>query len=115
MKLHRTARARTSIEPPPGYYTPQATPPDDAQRGLVLDWAVTQRIADGWRVESRSWAQAVLVRGQPVNHVLHAFLTVFTCFLWAPVWLVLTLVNKVERAVLTVDAQGHIVTVVAPT
>ncbi|MFD6532857.1 hypothetical protein [Streptomyces sp. NPDC060184] len=113
MKPHRTPRARTSIEPPPGYYTPHATPPDDTQRSLILDWAVTQRIADGWRVESRSGAQAVLVRGQPVNHVLHAFLTVFTCFLWGPVWLVLALVNKVERAVLTVDAQGHVVTVVA--
>ncbi|MFD6423560.1 hypothetical protein [Streptomyces sp. NPDC060198] len=114
MKLHRTPRARTSIEPPPGYYTPQATPPDDTQRSLILDWAVTQRIADGWRVESRSAAQAVLVHGQPANHVLHALLTMFTCFLWGPVWLVLTLVNRVERAVLTVDAQGHVVTVTAP-
>lgn len=111
MKPHRRPRARTSIEPPPGYYTAQATPPDNTQRSLILDWAVTQRIADGWRVESRSGAQAVLVRGQPVNHVLHAFLTVFTCFLWGSVWLVLALSNTVERVVLTVDAQGHIITV----
>ncbi len=53
----------------------------------------------------------MLVRGQPVNHVLHAFLTVFTCFVWGGVWAVLALTNGVERVVLTVDAQGQVVTV----
>lgn len=85
--------------------------PDAAQRSLILDWVVSQRVAAGWRVESRSGSQAVLVRGQPVDHVLHAFLTVFSCGVWGGVWAVLALTNKVERVVLTVDAQGQVVTV----
>ncbi|MGW3624734.1 hypothetical protein [Streptomyces sp. NPDC000880] len=88
--------------------------PDEAQRRLILDWAVSQRIASGWRVESRSETQAVLVRGQPVNHVLHAVLSLVTCFLWAIVWVIRMATNRVERVALTVDAQGHVVAVHAP-
>lgn len=65
-------------------------------------------------VESRSETQAVLVRGEPVNHVLHAILSLVTCFLWAMVWVARIVTNKVERVALTVDAQGHVVAVHAP-
>ncbi|MGW0789572.1 hypothetical protein ACWD04_15255 [Streptomyces sp. NPDC002911] len=75
---------------------------------------VGRRVAAGWRVESRSGSQAVLVRGQPVDHVLHAFLTVFSCCMRGAVWAVLALTNKVERVVITVDAQGQVVTVGGP-
>ncbi|MEU0132534.1 hypothetical protein ABZ172_00605 [Streptomyces sp. NPDC006296] len=111
MKRRGARRAEASLEPPPGYYGVGGAVPDGRQRGLTLDWAVSRRIATGWRVESRSRNQAVLVRGQPVNHVLHAVLTAFTCCLWAPVWAVLALTNEVERVVLTVDAQGQVVAV----
>ncbi|TXS24486.1 hypothetical protein [Streptomyces sp. gb1(2016)] len=107
-------RHEASLEPPPGYYGASTGTPDATQRGLILDWVVSRRVAAGWRVESRSGSQAVLVRGQPVNHVLHAFLTVFTCLVWGGVWAVLALTNDVERVVLTVDAQGQVVTVGAP-
>lgn len=46
--------------------------------------------------------------------MLHAVLTVFSCFLWGVVWLVLGLTNKVERIALTVDAMGDIVAVNGP-
>ncbi|MFJ8224247.1 hypothetical protein [Streptomyces griseus] len=114
MKRRRTVRDSASIEPPPGYYVAGGGSPDPAQRALILDWIVSRRIASGWRVESRSESQVVLVRGQPVNHVLHAFLTVFSCLVWGIVWAVLALVNRVERVALTVDAQGRVVTVGAP-
>ncbi|MFJ7527686.1 hypothetical protein ACIQ1S_22475 [Streptomyces griseus] len=114
MKRRRTVRDSASIEPPPGYYVAGGGAPDPAQRALILDWIVSRRIASGWRVESRSESQVVLVRGQPVNHVLHAFLTVFSCLVWGIVWAVLALVNRVERVALTVDAQGRVVTVGAP-
>ncbi len=117
MKRRRTVRESVSIEPPPGYYLPGEAgrePPDATQRALILDWVVSRRIASGWRVESRSGSQVVLVRGQPVNHVLHAFLTVFSCLVWGAVWAGLSLVNRVEREALTVDAQGRVVTVSAP-
>ncbi|MFI6118832.1 hypothetical protein ACIBCU_03025 [Streptomyces sp. NPDC051064] len=114
MKRRGAHRHEASLEPPPGYYGAGAGTPDDTQRGLILDWVVSRRVAAGWRVESRSGSQAVLVRGQPVNHVLHAFLTVFSCCLWGVVWGALAVTNKVERVVLTVDAQGQVVTVGAP-
>ncbi|GAB2922888.1 hypothetical protein [Streptomyces sp. NPDC059173] len=117
MKRRRSVRESASIEPPPGYYLAGDAgrePPGAAQRALILDWVVSRRIAGGWRVESRSGSQVVLVRGQPVNHVLHAFLTVFSCLVWGVVWAGLALVNRVEREALTVDAQGRVVTVRAP-
>ncbi|WP_329211505.1 hypothetical protein OG257_26770 [Streptomyces sp. NBC_00683] len=114
MKLRGARRGEASLEPPPGYYGAGGAAPDVIQRGLILDWVVSRRIAGGWRVESRSGTQAVLVRGQPVNHVLHAFLTVFSCFVWGAVWVAVALTNKVERVALTVDAQGHVVSVGGP-
>ncbi|MFH9198827.1 hypothetical protein ACH4KO_22305 [Streptomyces anulatus] len=114
MRRRRAVRESASIEPPPGYYVAGGGPPDAAQRALILDWIVSRRIASGWRVESRSASQVVLVRGQPVNHVLHAFLTVFSCLVWGIVWAVVALVNRVERVALTVDAQGRVVAVSAP-
>ncbi|MGW4358596.1 hypothetical protein ACWEKU_07525 [Streptomyces californicus] len=114
MKRPRTVHESVTIEPPPGYYTAGGDPPDTAQRTLILDWIVSRRIAGGWRVESRSGSQVVLVRGHPVNHVLHAFLTVFSCCAWGVVWAVVAVVNRVERQALTVDAQGRVVTVSAP-
>lgn len=114
MKRRRTVRESASIEPPPGYYVAGGGPPDATQRALILDWIVSRRIASGWRVESRSESQVVLVRGQPVNHVLHAFLTVFSCLAWGVVWAGVALVNRVERVALTVDAQGRVVAVGAP-
>jgi len=114
VKRRGAHRREVSLEPPPGYYGVGGVAADATQRGLVLDWVVGRRVAAGWRVESRSGSQAVLVRGQPVNHVLHAFLTVFSCCLWGVAWAVLALTNRVERVVITVDAQGHVVTVGGP-
>ncbi|WP_328890166.1 hypothetical protein [Streptomyces sp. NBC_00316] len=114
MKPHDEPQGWGALQPPPGYYSADGRPPDAMQRGLILDWAVNQRIANGWRVESRAETQVVMVRGQPLNHVLHALLMVFSCFLWGVVWAVLAVTNKVERVALTVDAQGNIVSVNAP-
>ncbi|WP_031090153.1 hypothetical protein [Streptomyces sp. NRRL WC-3549] len=114
MWLRGASRVEVSLEPPPGYYGAAGPEPDAVRRGLILDWVVSRRIAAGWRVESRSGSQAVLVRGQPVNHVLHAFLAAFSCGVWGVVWAVLALTNKVERIALTVDSQGQVLTVTAP-
>ncbi|MBO0913966.1 hypothetical protein [Streptomyces laculatispora] len=114
MKPRRESHGWSALQPPPGYYSADGRPPDAMQRALILDWAVSQRIASGWRVESRSATQVVMVRGRPLNHVLHAVLTVFSCFMWGVVWLVLGVTNKVERIALTADAMGDIVSVNGP-
>lgn len=109
-------------EPPAGYFprpaplTPgeEPQPVSEERRQLALDWAVNQRISSGWRVESRSETQAVMVRGVPTNHTLHLILTLVTCLLWGIVWAILSATNRVERVALTVDAQGSVLTVNAP-
>ncbi|MFF4447751.1 hypothetical protein [Streptomyces sp. NPDC001502] len=102
-------------DPPPElFYAPPGEPLDDARRTAVLDWTVNQYVALGWRVESRSPTQAVLVRGGNVNHLLHAILTIFTCLLWGVVWIVLALGNRTERVALTVDRTGQVQTVHGP-
>ncbi|MER6203748.1 hypothetical protein ABT234_41155 [Streptomyces sp. NPDC001586] len=101
---------------PPEYLLPpgDGRPVDAARRTAILDWTVSEYVATGWRVESRSPTQAVLVRGQPVNHVLHAILTVFTCLLWGIVWIALVVGNRVERVALTVDGDGQVQAVQGP-
>ncbi|MFD9477682.1 MULTISPECIES: hypothetical protein [Streptomyces] len=102
-------------DPPPELFNaPPGEPLDDARRTAVLDWTVNQYVALGWRVESRSPTQAVLVRGGNVNHLLHAILTIFTCLLWGVVWIVLALGNRTERVALTVDRTGRVQTVHGP-
>ncbi|MGW1563781.1 hypothetical protein ACWCQ1_46055 [Streptomyces sp. NPDC002144] len=105
--------------PPPSpprelFDVPPGIPLNAEQRALILDWTVNEYVARGWRLESRSPAQAVMARGEPVNHVLHAILTVFTCLLWGIVWLVLIASNKQERVSLTVGQAGEVVVVKAP-
>jgi hypothetical protein len=96
------------FEPPPGEAI------SDERRTVILDWKINEYVAEGWRLESRSPTQAVMGRGEPVNHVLHAILTVFTCLLWGIVWMVIAAQNKRERVSLTVDQVGNVAVVNAP-
>jgi hypothetical protein len=44
-----------------------------------------------------------------VNHVLHAILTIFTCFLWGIVWLIVAAgETKDVRRLVTVDESGGV-------
>ena len=82
----------------------------DAARAAILDRAVMQRVGQGGRVESRTQFQAVIVYGRPVNQVVHAILTIFTCFLWAIIWLIANSGNGGERReVIQVDPYGELI------
>ena len=61
----------------------------------------------GYRVESQSDYQAILIRGRPVNHVLHLLLTFFTLSTWALVWLALVLFGGEKREIVQVDEWGN--------
>jgi hypothetical protein len=54
--------------------------------GIRRDGFVMTRQIDPYTVEIRE----LQVRASPPNHVLHAILTLFTCFLWAVVWIVVS-------------------------
>lgn len=98
---------------PPYGLLPPATD-DTMRRATALDWAVNQRVARGWRVEARSESQVVLAREAQLNNVMHLFLTLLTCGLWAIVWLILYFARKKERITITVDSAGRLLTSHAP-
>jgi hypothetical protein len=59
-------------------------------RDEAFDAQVASYLARGWRIESRTEHSAVMVKGKPVNHILHLLLTLVTVGLWLPVWIFLT-------------------------
>lgn len=78
----------------------------DTRRALAN--AVATESANGWRVESQTDIQAILVKGKNVNHVLHAILTFVTAGMWGLVWLFLYLLNRRQTLILAVDEYGNI-------
>ena len=78
----------------------------DAQRREVLDAQVSKAISRGYRVESRSDFQAVVVKGQRPNHVLHLILSLVTLGIWLIVWLLVAIFAGEKRKVIRVDESG---------
>jgi hypothetical protein len=70
--------------------------------------AIAGEVAGGYRVESQTDAQAVLVKGKGTNHVLHLILSVITCGVWLPVWLIMYFVAKPKRLILSLDQFGNV-------
>lgn len=95
-------RTPPALRPPPGERV------DAERRERILDWAVAQYVAQGWRVESRSEAQVVFARAGQVNHVGHLIATLLTCFVWLLGWIVVTLRSRTDRVVVWVDEWGGI-------
>jgi hypothetical protein len=62
----------------------------------------------GRRVESQQDYQAVLIEGKPINHTLHAILTVFTCLLWGIVWIVIAATGGEKRELVVIDEWGNV-------
>lgn len=81
------------------------TPEDrrEALAGRIAHWVSTY----GYRVESQTDIQAVIVRGRRPNHLLHLILTVLTLGAWGIVWLCLAIFGGETRRTLSVDADGY--------
>src|ERR1700729_907516 len=73
------------------------------ERKAMLAQQLQTAAARGRRIESQSEFQAVLVEGKPVNNVLHALLTIFTCLLWGIVWIVLSITGGEKREMVVGD------------
>ncbi len=76
------------------------------ERKTILARALQQQVSAGGRVESSSDYQAVLLFGEPVNHLLHFLIGVFTIGLWWIVWLIAALTNKQTRRTIFVEENG---------
>lgn len=81
---------------------------NDQERKTSLARHVADASRSGWRVESQSDYQAVIVKGKRPNHILHLLLTIFTLGLWAIVWIVLAIASHERRKVLSVDESGNV-------
>lgn len=68
----------------------------------VLDQEIAQHVKRGWRVESRTDHQAVLVIGHRPNHILHLILTIITFGIWAIVWILVAVLGGEKRKTITV-------------
>jgi hypothetical protein len=77
------------------------------QRKALLAQAVSSEVVRGARVESQSDYQAILVKGKPVNHVLHLILSCVTLGTWAIVWIALTIIGGEKRYTASVDDYGN--------
>jgi hypothetical protein len=80
----------------------------DDERKVILAQQLQTAAARGLRIESQSDFQAVLVEGKPVNHVLHAILTIFTCLLWGIVWAIIAATGGEKRQMVVVDEFGNV-------
>jgi hypothetical protein len=79
------------------------------ERKVILAHQLQTAAARGLRIESQSDFQAVLVEGQPVNHVLHAILTIFTCLLWGIAWAIIAATGGERRQMVVVDEFGNVI------
>ena len=78
------------------------------ERKQLLAHAINQQVTiERARVESQSDFQAVLVKGKPVNHVLHTILTFGTCGLWSIIWGAVGVAGGEKRYIVTIDEYGN--------
>ncbi len=82
------------------------TPLSPEERRTRLNQAVTRAIRAGWRIESQSDFQAIVVSGRRVNHVLHLLLSILLIGLWLIVWLILAITGGEKRWLIEVSETG---------
>jgi hypothetical protein len=77
-----------------------------------LSRIVSTRTLEGWTVVDRNEREAWAVLdlpGKPVNHTLHAIISLFSCGLWLIVWLILSLTQqKQQRVRISIDSYGNL-------
>ena len=82
--------------------------PTTEKRKEALARQISNKIAQGYRVQSQSDYQAVLSKGTPVNHVLHGVLSLLTLGTWLIVWIPVALFSGEKREMASVDEFGHV-------
>lgn len=76
------------------------------ERKEVLARQVARLVPQGRRVETQSDYQAVMVKGKPVNHILHLILSLVTVGFWLIIWVALVIFGGEKREIVEVDAWG---------
>jgi hypothetical protein len=104
--MPNAAEAPPPASAPPGGQSVISS--EERKAGLDQSVASCMRQPGSWRVETQGDFYAIVASGQPVNHLLHLLLTVFTVGLWALVWYYLAVTSgSVTRVRLAVDEYGN--------
>lgn len=76
----------------------QAQQATEQELRAALERAAAPSLATGYRIESQTSQQIVVVKGKKPNHILHLILSLLTLGLWAIfVWLPLSIFMKPKR------------------
>jgi len=75
-------------------------------RSTQLNREVEAWVRDGYRVETQSNTQAVMLKGHRPNHILHLILTLVTLGAWAIVWILVAIFGGEKRRLIVVDDDG---------
>ncbi|MSV55300.1 MAG: hypothetical protein F2900_06840 [Actinobacteria bacterium] len=79
----------------------------DTEKANKLALAIATQVTKGWRVESQSPVQGVLVKGKPINHTLQIFLSVITAGMWLFIYIPTFIVNRRQTKIIRVDDFGN--------
>jgi hypothetical protein len=77
------------------------------EKANKLALAISTEVSKGWRVESQSQIQAVLVKGKPINNTLHIVFSVLTLGVWLLIYVPILLVNRRQTKIIRVDEFGN--------
>lgn len=95
----------TPQAPPPPSSPPTRKSPDE--RKALLAQMIAQVSAQGYRVESQSDYQAIIVKGKKINHALHIILSILT-LVWLIGYLIILATGGEKREMIQVDEWGNV-------
>jgi hypothetical protein len=90
---------------------PTRSPPpilSPLERQDILVQQIARCVTLGARVEAQGPYNASIVRGEPVNHVLHFLIGALTCGAWWLVWAFLGVRGGADRTTIVVDEYGAV-------
>lgn len=87
---------------------PYVEPVPLEHRRWLLEHEIAKSVGNGATISYRTADLAVLTYGQPVNHAVHAIVTIFMCGLWLPFWLLFAFVGGQQRVTVWVDDHGQV-------
>lgn len=79
------------------------------QRAAIMEQVLRDLAFRGYRIEVVDGDRAIVSMGEPVNHLLHVVLMVFTCGLWFPIWILIMCFGGIKRRRIHVDEYGNLV------
>lgn len=79
----------------------------DSEKAGKLAQAIATEVSKGWRVESQSQIQGVLVKGKNVNHTLQIFISLITLGFWLFIYIPTAIVNRRQTKIIRIDDFGN--------